>query len=155
EALDLLRVDLAPTRGRDLPLVVAALPIFSKAWWSTRDFERSTLEPPLGSGPYKVKRFDVGTFIEFERVASWWGHRLRTGVGLNNFELLRFDYFRDRDVAFEAFKAGTFLFREEFTSRYWATGYDFPAMRDGRVKKEVLPDQTPSGAQGWFFNTRK
>jgi microcin C transport system substrate-binding protein len=155
EGAGVVRVDLAPTRGRDLPLLVANLPIFSRRWWEGRDFEASSLERPLGSGPYRVGRFDVGKFIEIERVPDWWGHRLPTGVGINNFDVVRFEYFRDRDVAFEAFKARVFLFREETTSRFWATGYDFPAARDGRVKREELPDQTPSGAQGWFFNTRR
>ena len=155
EAPDLVRVDLAPTRGRNLPLLIATLPIFSKSWWSSRDFEASTLERPLGSGPYRVGRFEVGKFIELERVPTWWGHSLPTGVGIDNFDILRHDYFRDRDVAFEAFKARVFLFREEFTSRFWATGYDFPAIKDGRVKKEELADHAPTGAQGWFFNTRR
>jgi microcin C transport system substrate-binding protein len=155
EAPDMVRVTLSPARGRDLPLVIAGLPIFSKAWWATRDFERSSLEPPLGSGPYRVGRFEVGKFIELDRVKDWWGHALPVGVGSNNFDTLRFEYFRDRDVAFEAFKARAFLFREEFTSRFWATGYDFPAAKDGRVRKEELEDRTPSGAQGWFFNTRR
>ena len=150
-----VQIDLAPTRGRDLPLLVASLPIFSRRWWESRDFEASSLERPLGSGPYRVGRFDVGKFIEIERVPDWWGHRLPTGVGVNNFDVMRFEYFRDRDVAFEAFKARVFLFREETTSRFWATGYDFPAAKDGRVKREDLPDHTPSGAQGWFFNTRR
>jgi microcin C transport system substrate-binding protein len=155
EAPDLVTVTFAPKRGRDIPLLVAGLPIFSRAWWATRDFERSSLEPPLGSGPYKVGRFEVGRFIEFERIEDWWGASLPSVVGSNNFDTLRFVYFRDRDIAFEAFKGGVYLFREENTSRLWATGYDFPAVKDGRVKLETLRDDTPSGAQGWFFNTRR
>ncbi len=76
-------------------------------------------------------------------------------VGQNNFSEIRYEYFRDRDVAFEAFKAGTFTWREEFTSRVWATGYDFPAVQEGRVKRETVPDHTPSATQGWFLNTRR
>ena len=141
-------------RGRDLPLFVAGLPIFSKAYYSKRPFEESTLEIPLGSGAYKVGRFEAGRYIEYERVKDWWGAKLPVSIGLNNFDILRYEFYRDRDVAFEGFTGKNYLFREEFTSRIWATRYDFPAVKDGRVKQDVIPDDTPSGAQGWFINTR-
>ncbi len=152
---DAVVVRFAPGRSRDLPLIVADLPIFSEAYYRGRDFEASTLEPPLGSGAYRVARFEVGRFIAFERVADYWGADLPVSIGQNNFGEIRYEYFRDRDVAFEAFKAGTFTWREEFTSRVWATGYDFPAAQEGRVKRETVPDHTPSGTQGWFLNTRR
>ena len=155
EGDDVVRIDFAPERARDLPLLVAGLPILSQAYYGTRDFEAATLEPPLGSGPYRVGRFEVGRFITFERARDWWAAGLPVSVGQHNFDEVRFEYFRDRQVAFEAFKAGAFTFREEFTARIWATGYDFPAATDGRVKRETLPDRTPSGMQGWFFNTRR
>ncbi|HVX98797.1 MAG TPA: extracellular solute-binding protein [Pseudorhodoplanes sp.] len=142
-------------RARDVPLFVAALPIFSKAYYSKRPFDESTLDIPLGSGPYRVGKFEAGRYIEYERVKDWWGAQLPVSRGLNNFDTVRFEYFRDRDVGFEAFTARAYTFREEFTSRTWATRYDFPAFKDGRVKREVLPDDTPSGAQGWFINTRR
>ncbi|MCJ2132119.1 extracellular solute-binding protein [Methylobacterium sp. E-045] len=142
-------------RSRDLPLFVATLPIFSKAYYAGRDFEASTLEPPRGSGPYKVGRLEAGRFIEFERVPDYWAADLPVMVGHNNFDQIRYEYFRDRQVAFEAFKGGIFTFREEFTARVWATGYDFPALREGRVRKEVVPDARPSGTQGWWLNTRR
>jgi microcin C transport system substrate-binding protein len=145
----------APNRARDVPLFVAGLPIFSRAYYATKPFEESTLDTPLGSGPYKVGRFEPGRFIEYERVKDWWGADLPVSRGQNNFDIVRFEYYRDRDVAFEGFTGGSYLFREEFTSRIWATRYDFPAFTDGRVKKDVLPDATPSGAQGWFINTRR
>jgi microcin C transport system substrate-binding protein len=145
----------APHRARDVPLFAASLPIFSRAYYSTRAFEETTLEPPLGSGPYQVGRFETGRFIEYDRVKNWWGADLPVGRGLNNFDVVRYEFYRDRDVAFEGFTSKTYLFREEFTSRIWATRYDFPAVRDGRVKRDVIPDDTPSGAQGWFFNTRR
>jgi microcin C transport system substrate-binding protein len=148
-------VRFAPKRARDVPLFVAFMPIFSQAYYTSRPFDESTLDVPLGSGAYKVGRFSAGRFIEFERVKDWWGADLPVSRGQNNFDVVRFEYYRDRDVAFEGFTAKNYLFREEFTSRIWATRYDFPAIRDGRVKKEVLPDQTPSGAQGWFMNTRR
>jgi microcin C transport system substrate-binding protein len=148
-------VRFAPKRGRDVPLFVASLPIFSRAYYAKQPFDETTLEPPLGSGPYKVGRFEVGRFIEYDRVKDWWGAKLPVSVGLNNFDVVRYEFYRDRDIAFEGFTGGSYLFREEFTSRIWATRYNFPAIRDERVKRAVLPDDTPSGAQGWFFNTRR
>jgi microcin C transport system substrate-binding protein len=144
-----------PKRGREIPLFVASLPIFSRAYYSTRNFEDSTLEAPLGSGAYKVGRFEAGRYIEYERVRDWWGASLPVSRGQNNFDIIRYEFYRDRDVAFEGFTAGAYNFREEFTARIWATRYDFPAIKDGRVKREILPDETPSGAQGWFMNTRR
>jgi microcin C transport system substrate-binding protein len=148
-------VRFAPQRARDVPGFVAALPIFSRAYYSTKAFDETTLETPLGSGPYTVGRFEAGRFIEYERVKDWWGAELPVSRGLNNFDTVRYEFYRDRDVAFEGFTGKSYLFREEFTSRIWATRYDFPAIRDGRVRKDVLPDDTPSGAQGWFINLRR
>ena len=150
-----LIVRFAEKRGRDVPLFVAGLPIFSRAYYSKKPFDESTLDVPLGSGAYKVGRFQVGHFIEFERVKDWWGAELPVSRGQNNFDAVRFEYYRDREVGFEGFTAKSYLFREEFTSRTWATRYDFPAFKDGRVKRMVLRDDTPSGAQGWFINTRR
>jgi len=150
-----LVVTFAPKRGRDVPLFVAGLPIFSQAYYAKRPFDESTLEIPLGSGPYKVGRFEVGRYIEFDRVKDWWGADLPVSRGSYNFDTVRYDFYRDRDVAFEGFTGRNYLYREEFTSRTWNTRYDFPAVLDGRVKRELLPDETPSGAQGWFLNTRR
>ncbi|MGA0563633.1 extracellular solute-binding protein [Ancylobacter sp. VNQ12] len=155
EGADILAVRFTPTRARDVPLFVASLPIFSKAYYGTTPFDESTLEPPLGSGPYKVGRFEPGRYIAYERVVDYWAAGLPVNAGVNNFDTLRYEYFRDREVGFEGFKAKAYLFRQEFTARTWATGYNFPALRDGRVKQVVLPDKTPSGAQGWFLNTRR
>jgi microcin C transport system substrate-binding protein len=148
-------VIFAPKRARDVPLFVAGLPIFSRAYYAARPFDESTLDVPLGSGAYKVGRFEPGRYIEYQRVADWWGADLPVARGQNNFDTLRFEYYRDRDVGFEGFTAQSYLFREEFTSRFWATRYDFPAMKDGRVQRDEIPDDTPSGAQGWFINTRR
>ena len=145
----------APNRARDVPLFAASLPIFSRAYYSTHAFEETSLEPPLGSGPYQVGKFETGRFIEYDRVKNWWGADLPVSRGQNNFDTVRYEFYRDRDVAFEGFTSKTYLFREEFTSRIWATRYDFPAVREGRVKRDVIPDDTPSGAQGWFFNARR
>ncbi len=148
-------VSFKPKRARDVPLFVAGLPIFSRAYYATKPFDESTLDVPLGSGTYKVGRFEPGRYIEYERVKDWWGADLPVARGQDNFDIVRFEYYRDRDVGFEGFSAGNYLFREEFTSRFWATRYDFPAAKDGRVKRDEIPDDTPSGAQGWFINTRR
>jgi microcin C transport system substrate-binding protein len=157
EALDdmTVAVTFAEKRARDVPLYVAGLPIFSKAYYATRPFDESTLDTPLGSGPYKVGKFEANRFIEFERVKDWWGADLPVSRGYFNYDVIRYEFYRDRDVAFEGFSARTYLFREEFTARIWATRYDFPALKDGRVKQELVPDETPSGGQGWFMNTRR
>ena len=136
EAVDdaTLVVRFVEKRARDAPLFVAGLPIFSRAYYTARNFEETTLDVPLGSGPYKVGRFEAGRFIEYERVADWWGADLPVNVGQNNFDILRYEFYRDREVGFEGFTAKSYLFREEFTSRTWATRYDFPgdARRPGQ-----------------------
>jgi len=149
-------VSFAPKRARDVPLFVAGLPIFSRAYYTTKKkFDESTLDPPLGSGVYKVGRFDAGRYIEYERVKDWWGADLPVSRGQNNFDIVRFEFYRDREVGFEGFTAKNYLFRQEFTARVWMTRYNFPAFVDGRVKRDSIPDETPSGAQGWFMNTRR
>ncbi len=157
EALDdaTVVVTFAEKRARDVPLYVAGLPIFSKAYYATRPFDESTTDTPLGSGPYRVGRFEINRYIEFERVKDWWAADLPVSRGCFNFDAIRYEFYRDRDVAFEGFAAKTYLYREEFTARIWATRYDFPALKDGRVKREQVPDETPSGGQGWFINTRR
>jgi microcin C transport system substrate-binding protein len=157
EALDDMTVvvSFADKHARDVPLYVATLPIFSKAYYATRPFDESTLDTPLGSGPYKVGKFEANRYIEYDRVKDWWGADLPVGRGVYNFDTVRYEFYRDRDVAFEGFSGKSYLYREEFTARIWATRYDFPAIKDGRVKREVLPDQAPAGAQGWFMNTRR
>jgi microcin C transport system substrate-binding protein len=152
---EVVTVRFAPKRARDVPLFVVGLPIFSRAYYATREFDQTTLDVPLGSGPYRVGRFEAGRYIEYQRVAEWWGAKLPVSAGQYNFDTVRYEFYRDRDVGFEGFKAKSYLFREEFTSRTWATGYDFPAIRDGRVKRGEIPDDTPSGGQGWLFNLRR
>jgi microcin C transport system substrate-binding protein len=156
EAVDdaTVRVRFAPKRARDVPLFVAELPILSRAYYSAKPFDETTLEPPLGAGPYKVGRFEAGRYIEYDRVKDWWGANLPVARGMHNFDTLRYEFFRDREIGFVGFTAQNYLFREEFTSRTWATRYDFPAISDGRVKRDVIADDNPSGAQGWFINTR-
>jgi microcin C transport system substrate-binding protein len=148
-------VKFVANRARSAPLTAANLPIMSKAYYTSHAFDETAMDPPVGSGPYKVSKFEQGRFVEFERVKDWWGEKLPIMNGQNNFDVLRYDYYRDRDTAFEGFSAKSYTFREEFTSRVWATRYDFPAIRDGRVKRETIPDDRPSGAQGWMINTRR
>jgi microcin C transport system substrate-binding protein len=157
EAVDdaTLVVTFAPNRARDVPLYVAGLPIFSKAYYASRPFDESSLDTPLGSGPYRVGKFEVNRFIELERVKDWWAADLAVNRGSYNFDVIRYEFYRDRDVAFEGFTGRNYLYREEFTARIWATRYDFPAVRNGRVRRELVPDETPSGGQGWFINTRR
>jgi len=140
---------------RDLPFTVAELPVLSKAFYTANDFAASTLEPPLGSGPYQVSDVKQGRSVTHRLNADYWGRDLPVNRGRFNFDAVRFEYFRDRTAGFEAFKSGEYEFREEFTSRFWATKYDFPAITDGRVTKLTTPDNRPSGTQGWFINTRR
>lgn len=140
---------------RDLPITVATLPILSKAYYATRDFDKTTLEPPLGSGPYKVGPFKAGTFVAYIRRDDYWGRDLPVSRGHHNFDEIRYEYYRDRSLELENLLAGNFDFREEFTSKDWAGGYNVPAVKDGRVKLLTIPDERPSGAQGFFINTRR
>ncbi len=152
EALDTqtLKVSFTGQQTRDLPLFVAStLPIFSAAYYAKHSFEVSTLEPPLASGPYKIGAFKAGDSINYVRVSDYWARDINVNRGCWNFDTLRFEFYRDRTAGFEGFSSGQTLFREEFTSKTWATQYNFPAVKDGRVKLDTLPDHTPSGAQGW------
>ncbi len=155
EGEDVLHVRFVEGRSRDAHLIVVGMPVFSAAWWNGRDFAAATLDPPLGSGAYKVKAFEQGRYIEYGRDPNYWGAKLPVNLGQNNFDRLRFEYYRERQVAFEAFKAGAINYHEEYTSRFWATSYDFPAVKEGRVKKEVLHNGAPSSIQGWYLNTRR
>lgn len=157
EALDpqTVRYTFTGELVRDLPLTVATLPIFSKAYYASQPFDETTLDTPLGSGPYLVDHLAQGRTIVYRRNPDYWAKDLPVNRGRWNFDKIRFEYFRDRTAGMEAFKAGFYDFREEFTSKVWATEYDFPAIRAGKVKKEILPDETPSGTQGFFINTRR
>ena len=140
---------------RDLPFIVAGLPILSQASFASREFDQTTLEPMLGSGPYKVGEFKQGTFITYQRREDYWAKDLAVNRGRFNFDQVRLEYFRDRTAELQNLKAGGFDLREEFTSKEWSTGYEIPAVKDGRLLKVTLPDANPSGAQGYFFNMRK
>lgn len=139
----------------ELPMILGQLPVLPKHWWSTREFGPTTLEIPLTSGPYKVKAFESGRFIEYERVSDWWAADLPIFRGRYNFDIIRYEYYRDFTVEREAFKAGRFDFNLEASSRNWATGYDFPAVKEGWVKREVIPDRRTRGMQGYVMNLRR
>lgn len=140
---------------RDLPLVIAELPIFSKAYYAAHDFTKSTLDPPLGSGPYKIGDFKQGQYISYRRRSDYWAADLPVNKGRYNFDEVRMEYFKDRTAVVEALKAGILDLHEEFTSRDWATAYNIKSVAEGRLIKEVLPDKTPSGAQGFYINLRR
>ena len=142
-------------KNRELPLIIGQLPILPKHHWQGRDFERTTLEPPLGSGPYKIGKVDPGRSITFERVADYWGRNLGVNKGRYNFDAIRFEYYRDPTVALEAFKANAFDFRQENTAKVWATQYNFPAIAKGKVIRETLANNNPTGMQSFAFNVRK
>ncbi len=155
EAEDVVVVKFNPARSRELPLTVAGQPIFSRAFYTAHEFDRTTLDPPLGSGAYQVGAFEQGRFIAFDRVKDYWAKDLPINVGQGNFDTIRYEYYRERQVGFEAFKSGVITFHEDATSINWVTGYDFPAATDGRVKRETIPDEAPRGAQAWWMNTRR
>jgi len=140
---------------RDLPLIVAGLPVLSKAYYTKNDFTKTTLKPPLGSGPYKITDLKQGQFITYELRSDYWAKALPVNRGRYNFSVIKLLYFRDRTAELEALKAGVLDLREEFTSKSWATEYDIAAVKDGRLIKESIPDENASGAQGFFINTRR
>jgi microcin C transport system substrate-binding protein len=142
--------------SRDLPLKVGVLPVLSKAYFSKVVFKRTTTTAPVGAGPYIVGRVEPGRSITYALKKDYWAKDLPVLRGRYNFAEITFDYFRDRDIAFEAFFAGAYDFREEFTSRSWATQYDDkPPIKKGLIVRKTLPDETPSGVQAFFLNTRR
>jgi len=140
---------------RDLPVLAGTLPVFSKAYYTANDFLKESLDPPLGSGPYQISDYRQGTYVTYKRRPDYWAAGLPVNRGRYNFDEIRFEYYRDRAVGLEAFKAKAYDLREEFTSKSWATEYDIPAVRSGQIVKLTLPDGRPSGAQGMFINIRR
>jgi microcin C transport system substrate-binding protein len=150
-----VRFDFDTTNNRELPHIMSQLSVLPKHWWAERDFEDSSLEQPLGSGPYRVGAFEAGRYVEFERVTDYWGADLPVNVGQFNFDTIRYDIYRDSDVLFEAFKSGSFDFRPENSAKRWALQYEFPAVKDGRVKTDQYPEEGPKVAQFYAMNLRK
>lgn len=139
----------------ELPLIIGQLPILPKHYWAGKEFAKTTLKPPLGSGPYKIASFDTGRSITLERVKDYWAKDLPVHKGEYNFDSMRYDYYRDATVALEAFRKGNYDFRQENSSKDWATGYDSPAKRAGLYKTEEIPNEIPTGMQGFVFNIRR
>ena len=143
------------TTNRELPLIMGQLPVFPEHWWQGRDFSKSSLEPPLGSGAYRIKDFEAGKYILYERVENYWGADLPVNRGQNNFDLVRYDYYRDQTVSLEAFKAGEYDFRNENNSKFWATMYKGKNFDSGGIVKSEIGHELPRGMQGFAFNTRR
>jgi len=139
----------------ELPLIMGQMPVLSEAFWDAHNLGESTLDKPISTGPYLIDSFEPGRFISYKRDPNYWGKDLPITRGTYNFDEVRFEYFRDDTVAFEAFKTGAYDLHFENTARRWATAYDFPAFTDGRVKKMEVTDGTPMGAQGFVFNQRR
>lgn len=141
--------------NRELALIIGQLPVLSRADWEGKDFAATTLEAPLGSGPYEVAASDPGRSITYRRVADYWGRDLPVNRGRDNFDTIRVDYYRDATVALEAFKAGEYDFRLENTAKNWATAYDVPPVNEGYIKLEEIPNEQPTGMQAFVYNTRR
>jgi microcin C transport system substrate-binding protein len=151
-----VKFTFAGHQNRELPLIIGQLPVFSKAYFTTHSFEKTTLEPPMGSGPYKVGKLKAGHFITYVRDPNYWGRDLPLKKGRHNFDRIRYDYYRDDTVAIEGLKAGEYDIRVENVAKVWATAYnDLPALKDGRMVKEMIPHQISTGMQAFVMNTRR
>ena len=150
-----VRFDFAEAGDRELPLILALMPVLPKHAVDAATFESSTLAKPIGSGPYVVADIDAGKSVTFKRDPNYWGRDLPINRGLWNFDELRFDFYRDGNAYFEAFKAGLYDVRSETDPGRWQTGYDFPAVRDGRVVKDLFASGLPKFASDFVFNTRR
>jgi len=144
-----------PGENRELPLILGQLNVLPKHYWEGRDFEATTQEPPLGSGPYKIDSFEAGRHVTYRRNPEYWGAKHPANVGLYNFDTIRYDYYRDATVQIEAFKGGEFDFRAENSSKAWATSYNIPEVDAGVIVKEELKHDRAAGMQGFVFNTRR
>lgn len=144
-----------PDGDREMPLIMGLMPILPKHHYANVDFDKTTLEPPVGSGPYTVADADPGARIVYRRNPDYWGRYLAVNAGRNNFDTLTYDYYRDANASFEAFKAGLYDVRPEDDPTRWSVAYDFPAMKDGRVRKAAFDKGTPSGMRALVFNTRR
>ncbi|MBT3556636.1 MAG: ABC transporter substrate-binding protein [Rhodospirillales bacterium] len=150
-----VRFSFSPGENRELPLILGQLSILPKHYWEGRDFDKTTLEAPLGSGPYRISEVDAGRSIKLERVEDYWGKDLAVIKGQNNFGTISYDYYRDAGVLLEAFKAGEFDYRSENSSKAWATAYDFKAVHEGLLIQDTISHQRSTGMQGFAFNTRR
>jgi microcin C transport system substrate-binding protein len=150
-----VRFSFKPGQNRELPLILGQLPVLPKHYWEKRDFEQTTLQPPLGSGAYRIGKFEAGRSVTYTRVPNYWGKDLAVNVGRDNFDVVQYEYYRDDTVIVEAFKAHQYDFRLEVSAKQWSTAYDLPVVRGGVLKKEEIPNNRPQGMQGYAFNTRR
>jgi microcin C transport system substrate-binding protein len=150
-----VRFTFAEGSDRELALIMGLMPILPEHWWQGRKFDETRLEPMPGSGPYRIAAVDPGRTIVYRRVEDWWGRDLPINRGRFNFDEVRYDYYRDENVAIEAFKAGAYDFRRELDPTRWATAYDGPALADGRIRMEVLPHSRPEPLRALIYNTRR
>ena len=150
-----VRVVFRPGVNHELPVVIGLFNVLPKHHWAKRDFNTTTLVPPLGSGPYRIRKVIPGQSIEFERVRDYWAQHLPVRRGFHNFDSIRVDYYRDDDVEFEAFRSGQTDFHLETDSRRWFSGYNFPAVRDGRVSRVEIQHQHVQGMLAFAFNIRR
>ena len=150
-----VRFTFRPGENRELPLILGQLNVLPKHYWEGRDFTKTTLEPPLGSGPYRIEAVDAGRSLTYRRVADYWGRDVPAMVGHHNFDSIRYDYYRDANVAIEALKAGEYDYRSENSSKAWATAYDVPAIEQGLMRKLEVKHQQTAGMQGYVFNSRR
>ncbi len=150
-----VRFEIMPGHGRETAMALAQMPVMSRHYWQGRDFNQPSLDIPVTSGPYRIKSFDPGRSITYERRDDYWARDLPINVGQYNFDTIREDYYRDDNVALEAFKAGGYNFRQEYDATKWMTGYDFPAAKDGRVVLEDIPEQRIDWMRGLMFNLRR
>jgi microcin C transport system substrate-binding protein len=150
-----VRFSFAEGENRELPLILGQLPVLPRHYWEGKDFEKTTLDIPLGSGPYKIESLEPGRFIALRRVPDYWGSKLPVNVGQNNYDVIRYEYFRDRTIALEAFKAGAYDIRQENQALAWATRYDSPARAAGLYKLDELPTHVTTGMQGFAMNLRR
>lgn len=151
-----VKFTFGPKPNRELPLILGTnIPLFSKAYYANHDFSKPTLLPPLGAGPYRFDHIEPGRSITLTRIKNWWGENLPVNRYAYNFDTIRIDYFRDPNVAFEAFKLAEIDFRQEISAKFWATGYTFPAFKEGLVIRREVDHQIPLGMTGFIFNTRR
>ncbi|MEC7791407.1 MAG: extracellular solute-binding protein [Pseudomonadota bacterium] len=157
EALNTHRVrfNFKESGNQELPLITGQLPVLPKHYWASRDFSATTLDPPLGSGPYRIQKFEAGRYIVQERVTDYWGANLPVRRGMNNFDIIRTEYFRDATPIRLALKAGDIDFRLENQSKAWADDYNVAVVDKGLLNKEMVPHRQPTGMQAFVMNTRR
>ena len=152
---DIVRFNFKPGENHELPLIIGQLVVLPQHYWADRDFTKTTLEPPLGSGPYRVATFEPGRSLTLERVEDYWGEDLAVHKGQFNFGEIRIDYYRDSDIALEAFKSGEYDYRREQSAKNWATGYDVPAVKNGLIVQRKFDHNRTAGMQGFVYNSRR